>query len=115
MQCKLRMYQYEQNELNGLGTAPEFEKGMDFCVHMDVFLIELEDCSTDKIENDESDVRPGGLLYVWRLETPFTYIHSGIQTPILPWIEANLPTEEHSLAIFKKLACKTSTSGVGLQ
>jgi hypothetical protein len=97
MQCKLRMHQYEQNELYGLGTAPEFEKGMHFCVHMDVFLLELEDCSTDKIKNDESELRPGGLSYVRRLETPFTYIQTGIQTPILTWIEANLQTQEHSL------------------
>ena len=39
------MYQNNQNETDGLGTPPEFEKEMHFYVPVGVILIELEDCS----------------------------------------------------------------------
>jgi hypothetical protein len=41
----LRLHQYNQNETDGLGTRPEFEKEMRFYVPVGVILIEFEDCS----------------------------------------------------------------------
>jgi hypothetical protein len=41
----VRMYQYDQNKIDGLGTWPEFENEMNFYVPVGVILIELEDCS----------------------------------------------------------------------
>jgi hypothetical protein len=38
------MHQYNQNEIDGRRTWPEFEKEMHFYVHVGVILIELENC-----------------------------------------------------------------------
>jgi len=33
------------NEINGDGTAPEFERETNFFIPLDVFLLEIEECS----------------------------------------------------------------------
>jgi NAD(P)-dependent dehydrogenase (short-subunit alcohol dehydrogenase family) len=56
------MYQYNQNKIDGLGTWPEFEKGMQFYVPVGVIFIELEDCSDHATENSLGGIpigRPG--------------------------------------------------------
>jgi hypothetical protein len=50
------MNQHYENKIDGLGTASEFEKGMDFYVHMDVVFVESKECSNNKIEQDESEL-----------------------------------------------------------
>jgi hypothetical protein len=41
----VRMNQYSQNKIGGLGTWPESEIGMDSYVPVGVIFIQLEDCS----------------------------------------------------------------------
>jgi hypothetical protein len=52
------MHQYNQNKIDGLGTWPEFEKGMHFYVPVGVILIELQDCS-----NYTTGIESKSLLY----------------------------------------------------
>ena len=40
--------QFKQSKNNGLGTWPEFRKGMDLCVFTDAILVELNNCSIDR-------------------------------------------------------------------
>ena len=54
----VRMHQYNQNKIDGLGTWPEFEKGMYFYVPVGVVLIELEDCS-----NYATEIESGSPLH----------------------------------------------------
>jgi hypothetical protein len=39
------MHQYNKNEIDGRGTWPELEIGMDFYIPVGVIFIQLEDCS----------------------------------------------------------------------
>jgi hypothetical protein len=51
----VRMHQYNQNKIDGLGTRPEFEKGMYFYVPVGVILIELEEIESRNLLHDETE------------------------------------------------------------
>jgi hypothetical protein len=50
----VRLHQFKQSKIDGLGTWPEFGKGMHLCVFTDGILVELKNCSNERTKREKN-------------------------------------------------------------